>query len=130
MSKIEQIDYLPFIRIAERRLKLTATFEPEYYFLKPDRNHRFDFALPCCSLAIEVNGGIFLGKGHTGGVHFQSDMWKLNQAQILGWRVLQFTPKQIEKFDFLTDLRQFFYTNPCTHAAQNSAWSNLLSTIT
>jgi very-short-patch-repair endonuclease len=72
-------------------------FEQEWKF-HPTRRWRFDFALPDKMLAIEVEGGVWLGsKGrHTSGKGYINDMSKYNEASQLGWKVLRFTPQQVK----------------------------------
>lgn len=80
--------------------------EREYRFAPP-RKWRFDFAwvweplpraefggTPEPGLAVEVEGGSWVG-GH-GGVRFEQDAEKYNEAGLLGWVVLRVTPKMIE----------------------------------
>ncbi len=76
-------------------------FTPEYKF-HPDRQWRFDFAL-AKGIAVEVDGGARMavigrdGKPYAVGRHAQEgDYEKLNAAALLGWRVLRFTPAQVE----------------------------------
>jgi hypothetical protein len=61
------------------------------------RRWRFDFAWPAKKIAAEVHGGIWLGKsgGHTSGKGRARDMEKINEAAVLGWRVLELTPDMI-----------------------------------
>lgn len=61
------------------------------------RRFSFDCANPTLKIAIEIDGGIWLGKGHTGGLHYQSDMEKQNLATIEGWRMLRYTPDTLKK---------------------------------
>lgn len=57
---------------------------------------RFDWACPSHMVAVEVDGNAWRVKG--GGRHGQdSDRDKMNMAAALGWRVLRFSPKQLEK---------------------------------
>lgn len=87
-----------------RSLKLD--FEPEYKF-HPTRRWRFDYAIPELMTAIEYNG-IFSNKSrHITAVGHSGDCEKLNQAQILGWRVLQYTPINIgQLYDDLKAIQQ------------------------
>jgi very-short-patch-repair endonuclease len=65
---------------------------PEYAF-HPRIGWRFDFAFLPWMLAIEVDGGQWKpGGGRHGG---DGDKEKMNQASILGWRVMHFSPKQL-----------------------------------
>jgi very-short-patch-repair endonuclease len=72
---------------------------PEYKF-HPDRDWRFDFANPDLMLAIEVDGGVFIGGRHSRGAGMVKDFEKLNEATALGWRVLRTIPQNICMDDF------------------------------
>ena len=56
--------------------------------LKPEREYiftvmkpwRFDFAFPASKVAVEIEGGIWVGGAHTRGKHFESDCQKYNEA--------------------------------------------------
>ena len=67
------------------------------------RKFAFDFAWPALLVAVEVDGGnhmarIVNGRPVAVGRHVQdSDYEKLNIAAALGWRVLRFTPKMLER---------------------------------
>jgi very-short-patch-repair endonuclease len=67
---------------------------PEHRF-HPVRRWRFDYAFVDKKLAIEIEGGCFVQGRHTRGAGFSGDMEKYNQATILGWRVLRYTPSKI-----------------------------------
>ena len=47
------------------------------------------------ALAVEVNGGAFIGGRHSRGIGQVKDWEKLNLLQLAGIRVLQVTPKQV-----------------------------------
>ena len=66
-------------------------FVTEHRF-HPDRGWRFDFAWPVERVALEVEGGIWVGGGHNRGKGFAKDIEKYNQAVVLGWRVLRCEP--------------------------------------
>lgn len=67
------------------------------------RNHRFhpvrrwtlDFAWPAYLVALEIQGGIWIGGAHARPVNIERDMEKHNALLDLGWRCYQFTPKQV-----------------------------------
>ena len=95
------------MRTHSRELRI---HEPKHEFLFcDDRKWRFDFAWPGVKIAIEVEGGAFgtkdrFGRFHRGeagrhnrGAGFLADMQKYNRATVEGWRVLRFTPEQIER---------------------------------
>ena len=68
-------------------------FVEEFKF-HPTRKWRFDFVLKPTktTIAIEVNGGIWMRGKHTFGTAYEKDLEKINQAQLMGWIVLQYTP--------------------------------------
>ena len=77
-------------------------FEREARF-KADRKWRADFMIPTSHGAdvtppflIEVDGGSWIAGRHTSGAGFAADCEKLNEATILGYRVLRFTPGMVE----------------------------------
>lgn len=76
-----------------RWLKLPEP-ESEYHFARP-RKWRFDLCWPERHLAVEVEGGGFIGGRHSQGVGLAKDTEKYNEALLLGWRVLRVTPAQI-----------------------------------
>jgi hypothetical protein len=75
--------------------------KPEYEFAAPLRAWRFDFAWLDWKIAIERDGGAFVGGRHSRGAGMRADNDKLNEAQIRGWLVLRFltseslTPKAL-----------------------------------
>ena len=70
---------------------------PEYeHRFHPVRKWRFDLAWPSIKLAVEFQGGNFVAGGHNRGAHQASDYDKLNEAQRLGWIVLQFGTVQMK----------------------------------
>lgn len=66
----------------------------EHRFCK--RRWRFDLAWIDRKLAVECEGGIWVGGRHVRGKGFERDCEKYSEAAILGWRVLRFTTGQIE----------------------------------
>ena len=79
--------------------------ETEYKF-HPKRKWRFDLAWPVHMLAVEVEGGVWRGGRHTTGKGFTDDCEKLNEAIILGWRVLRVTGDQIDDGSAIDWLRR------------------------
>ena len=79
---------------------------------EPIREHRFhdvrkwrlDYAWPAHRVALEVDGGVFVGGRHTRGSGWMKDAEKFNEVACLGWRVLRCTPRQLlsaETLDFV-----------------------------
>lgn len=66
----------------------------EYRF-STERRWRFDFAWPEFHVALEMEGGVWLGGRHVRGSGFLKDMEKYNAAVIAGWRVLRCTPSTL-----------------------------------
>jgi very-short-patch-repair endonuclease len=67
----------------------------EYKF-HPSRCWRFDFAFPGYKIAVECEGGVYINGRHNRGKGFSDDLIKYNSAVMLGWRVLRFTPQQVD----------------------------------
>jgi hypothetical protein len=61
------------------------------YIFHPTRKWRFDFAVPAYRMAVEIDGGVYIGGRHTRGRGFENDCEKINEAIINGWMVLRFT---------------------------------------
>jgi hypothetical protein len=74
---------------------LKIQFESEFIF-HPERKWRLDFALPLDKIGIEVHGGVFSQGRHTRGAGFTNDREKMNEALILGWRVIEVTAEHIK----------------------------------
>lgn len=93
----------------------------EYHF-HPTRKFRFDFADPDLKLAVEAEGGIWKGgKGggvkqgaHTSGHGYEKDIFKYNEAAILGWCLIRVTGDMIKSGEALTIIERAI-------AAQRSA---------
>lgn len=69
---------------------------PEYPFAPP-RKWRFDWCWPELRLALEQDG-VLPGAGgrHQRSAGFERDMEKLNEAALLGWTVIRFTPRMVK----------------------------------
>jgi hypothetical protein len=68
----------------------------EYRF-SPPRRYRWDYAHPTSKVAIEIQGGVWMGRsGHSGGTGLLKDYEKLNLAASLGWRVFLLTEATID----------------------------------
>lgn len=66
----------------------------EYRF-HTERKWRFDACFPEKMLAIEVDGGLYSNGRHSRGAGRERDLEKLNEALLLGWRVLVVSTGQV-----------------------------------
>lgn len=67
----------------------------EEYVGIPGRRFRFDWAWPDRKVAVEVQGGIWIGGKHGRGSGIVRDHAKMNWSQVHGWRVLQAQPRDL-----------------------------------
>ncbi len=80
------------------QLELSGLPRPEREFLfHRKRKWRFDLAWPDLLIAVEVEGGIWVGGRHVRGEGYEADCEKYNEAQLAGWMVLRFTPGMIKR---------------------------------
>lgn len=61
----------------------------------PERKWRFDFAFPASLVALEVEGGVWVGGRHTTPAGYVKDIEKYNTAGSMGWIVLRVTPDEL-----------------------------------
>lgn len=66
----------------------------EYKF-HPSRKWRLDIAWPDQKVAVECHGNVWAGR-HTRGIGFNQDREKMNEAQLAGWLLLEFSSTQID----------------------------------
>jgi hypothetical protein len=80
--------------IAQLRYAGLPTPEREFKF-SADRGWRLDLVFEPQRVAVEIHGGTWTGGRHVRGGGFQEDRIKINEAQIEGWMVLEFTEKDV-----------------------------------
>lgn len=86
---------------------------PEHHF-HPTRQWRMDYSWPQYKVALEIEGGVFIGGRHTSGMGFVGDMEKYNEAACLGWLILRCQPKDlltIKVLDWITKCITLRITN-------------------
>lgn len=69
---------------------LELGLEPVFEYRFADRRWKFDIVLVEQRIGIECNGGRWTG-GHYRGKKVDDEYEKLNTAQLMGWKVMQFT---------------------------------------
>lgn len=89
-----------------KREKLPApTLEHRFHSI---RKWRFDLAWPERKVAVEVDGGIWMQGRHTRGAGYERDVEKLNEAQLMGWKVLRYSTGQVKQGIPILDLKRAF----------------------
>lgn len=93
------------ILLAEIKQEKLPTPELEVRF-HPIRKWRFDLGWPSQKIALEIHGAVFAGGRHTRGAGFQKDREKMNEAQLLGWKVLEYSTGQVKQGIPILDLKR------------------------
>ena len=80
----------------------------EYLFAKQElkRLWRFDIAFVDQRVAVEVDGGSWIGGRHTRGAGFEGDLEKFNAAAELGWSIYRFTTRQVKNGTAMETLKR------------------------
>lgn len=60
----------------------------------PVRKWRFDAAFLEAKIAVEFQGGSWVGGRHTRASGYEKDREKMNEAVVVGWRVIEVTHRQ------------------------------------
>lgn len=76
------------------------------FVFAPPRKWSLDFAWPERGLAVEVEGGIWIGGRHTRGQGYEDDCAKYNAAALCGYRVLRVTPDMVESGTAIATIRR------------------------
>ena len=70
------------------------------------RKWRLDAAWRAQKIALEIHGAVYVGGRHTTGKGFENDREKMNEAQIMGWKVLEYSTGQVKKGIPILDLKR------------------------
>ena len=70
------------------------------------KDWRFDFAWPNLMLAVEVEGGAWVGGRHTRGKGFLEDLRKYQEAQTMGWTIYRTAGELIKSGEAVETVRQ------------------------
>lgn len=78
-------------------LLVALGLDPIQEFRFCERRWRFDYAFPHATpkVALEIEGGIWVGQGHARPAMIERDIAKYNEAAILGWVVIRATPDDV-----------------------------------
>ena len=89
--------------------------ERELRFAKAiGRQWRFDYAWPDQKIALEIEGGGFVGGRHSTGVGMMADCEKYSWAAILGWCLVRATHRMIKDGIAITLLQEAFRVRTIT----------------
>lgn len=101
-SAKEALNRIKFLRLCEEE-KLPV---PHYEFkFHPTRKWRWDFCWPEQMVALEIEGGLFVGGRHARGSGIAKDMEKSSAAASLGWRLLRVQPNDLCTIDTIALIR-------------------------
>jgi len=94
-SSAQTFDYAESLLFS---LQLSGLPVPQKEFLfHRRRKWRFDLAWPELLIAVEIEGGVWTNGRHVRGEGYENDCEKYNEAQMLGWMVLRFTPGMVKR---------------------------------
>lgn len=99
-KKTQKTDF--FTALCRSDLKIECVKEFRFH---PTRRWRFDYAIPEYKIAVEVEGGVWIGGRHTSPTGFLGDIEKYNTATVMGWRVLRTTPDKLHSSETLRLIR-------------------------
>ena len=88
------------------QLKIVGLQFVQEHRFHPVRRWRFDFANLDKMIAVEIDGGTYVGGRHTRGKGYHEDCDKRNAAILLGWRVFNFTGKHVHSGEALKIIEQ------------------------
>ena len=100
-------------QIKELQVELCSINIFREFAFHPDRKWRFDFAIiphkdlqGKGGLAIEIDGGGWIQGRHNTGAGSAKDREKFNEAALLKWFVLKFSPREVLKGDAIAFIKR------------------------
>lgn len=102
--------YLVSLLLSELKAEKIPSPILEHQF-HPIRRWRFDCAWISQKVALEVHGAVYAGGRHTRGQGFERDREKMNEAQLMGWTVLEYSTGQIRDGEHILDLKRALKLN-------------------
>lgn len=85
--------------------QFTTPVEFEFRF-HAKRRWRFDVCYPDRKIAAEIDGAAWTAGRHTRGKGFIADQEKINEAQLLGWKVYRFVTDDLSNGRFLETMQR------------------------
>lgn len=98
-------DALMKILLAEIKQERLPAPDLEVRF-HPIRKWRFDAAWMDKKIALELHGAVYVHGHHTRGKGFEDDREKMNEAQLMGWKVLEYSTGQVKQGMPILDLKR------------------------
>lgn len=92
MSAKPQPGHALFLKICAQHGLREIVAEHRFH---PTRKWRLDYALVKEKVALEVEGGAYIGGRHTRGAGFVKDLEKYNELARMGWRLARVLPSQL-----------------------------------
>lgn len=113
-KKITGKQELPDTKLRSHRSYLEALFEAQIqHHGMPEpvrefgfRGWRFDFAWPSLKIAVEIDGGTYIGGAHVRGKGYERDCKKNNAAQLNGWVVLRADRNMVGTYEFAVTVKK------------------------
>lgn len=93
-------DFLAMVRL----MKLPEPVA-QFRFME-GRKYQFDFCYPEPMIAIEIEGGTFVGGRHVRGAGYEADCRKYNFAGLKGYMVLRFTASMVHSWEAIHVLKE------------------------
>ena len=104
--------YTYFLYNDESLKALIPVLEYSEVFKPIKRRWRIDFAWPDAKLAVECDGGLFSGGGHTRGAYLRDNQYpKDRYLNLQGWTVLRYLPEEL--LDKAIKEVNYFFTLKC-----------------
>jgi very-short-patch-repair endonuclease len=87
----------------------------QFYWARPERMFRSDFAYVSERILLEVQGGIWAANPgrHNRGAGYQADLSRANLAAILGWKLLAFSERMIRSGEAVATINRALSPASC-----------------
>ena len=85
------------------------SFKQNYRF-SPPRKLEIDIAIPEHRIGVEIDGGVYTRQAHGSIAGILRDLKKHNLLTLEGWRVLRFTPQEVERGEAVQGIKNLLST--------------------